>query len=292
MKTIRTEWPFSFSEEGYFGFPAPAKLNLMLKIVGQRDDGYHLLETVFRFIDRYDTIWIKPRRDREIILESHHHGILPEQNLVVRAARLLQNMSGTNYGAHIFIEKNLPMGGGLGGGSSDAATTLIALNHLWQTEVFRHELQAASVQLGADVPVFLFGRAAFASGIGEELSDCEVPQAWYVVLTPKVHVSTAAIFSEKNLTRNSPPSIMRSLETTDRCNALQDVVLSRFPEVRQCFDALAQFGKPMMTGSGACVFLECTSQDQAESVFAKLDARYSGFVAQGLDDHPLLGLDN
>lgn len=292
MKTIRTEWPFSFSEEGYFGFPAPAKLNLMLKITGQRADGYHLLETVFRFIAHYDTIWIKPRRDREIILDSKHAGIAPEQNLVVRAARLLQKMSGTSYGAHIFIEKNLPMGGGLGGGSSDAATTLIALNHLWQTEMFRHELQAASVQLGADVPVFLFGRAAFASGIGEELSDCEVPPAWYVVLCPPVHVSTAEIFSEKSLTRNSPPSIMRSLETTDRCNALQNVVLNRFPEVQRYFDALAEFGKPMMTGSGACVFLECDSQDQAEMIWSKLAADYHGFVAQGLDDHPLLGLDN
>lgn len=274
----------------FYGFPAPAKLNLMLKIVGRRDDGYHLLETVFRFIDYGDTIWLAPDDSGHIVLETPLPHVAPDHDLTVRAARALQQATACQAGVRIRIDKRLPMGGGLGGGSSDAATTLMALNQLWGLGLSRQALQNIAVTLGADVPVFIFGEAAFASGIGEELTTCTVPHAWYVVLHPAVEVATAKIFASEGLTRNSPKSIMRALETTQRQNTLQNVVFEMFPEVKNCYDSISRYGNAMMTGSGACIFLECKSQKEAEQVYCSLADEYQGFIAEGLIEHPFYSL--
>jgi 4-diphosphocytidyl-2-C-methyl-D-erythritol kinase len=269
-------------------YPAPAKLNLSLKVLGRRADGYHLLETVFRFIDYADTIEIAVRADGQIVLENPIPGVEPEQDLTVRAARLLQQQSGAKQGASLRVTKRIPMGGGLGGGSSDAATVLIALNQLWGCGLSREQLMEQGLSLGADVPVFVFGQNAFATGVGEELSALEVPDAWYVVLHPKVHVPTAKIFSSPLLTRDSVPSIMRTLETTQqRRNDLQNVVCQLYPEVSAALNALNAFGKAMLTGSGSCVFLECASQDDAKKVYQAVSGSFDGFVARGLRQHPL-----
>jgi len=278
------------ADPAFYGFPAPAKLNLMLKIVGRRADGYHLLETVFRFIDYGDTIWLAPDNSGQIVLETPLPNVAPEHDLTVRAARTLQQATACQAGVRIRVDKRLPMGGGLGGGSSDAATTLMALNQLWELGLSREALQNIAVKLGADVPVFIFGEAAFASGIGEELTTCAVPSAWYVVLHPGVEVATAKIFASEGLTRNSPKSIMRALETTQRQNTLQNVVFEMFPEVKNCYDSISHYGDAMMTGSGACVFLECESQKEAEQVYCSLADEYQGFIAEGLKEHPFYSL--
>ena len=271
-------------------FPAPAKLNLTLSITGRRPDGYHLLESVFRFIDLADTIELAVRDDGLIVHETPIPGVEPEADLTVRAARLLQAASGTALGASIRVHKRIPMGGGLGGGSSDAATVLMALNHLWRTGLSRQALQDLGLQLGADVPVFVFGQAAFATGVGEELTPCDVPDVWYVVLDPGVHVPTAKIFSHERLTRNSPLSIMRTLLTTQRKNDMQSVVCEMFPEVAECLKKLSRYGSALMTGSGGCVFLECATQQEAETVFRAVSDECRGFVAKGLQNHPLFGI--
>lgn len=273
----------------FHSFPAPAKLNLMLHVVGQRPDGYHLLETVFRFLDYGDTIHIAVRDDARIVLETPLPDVDPESDLTVRAARLLQSVTGSTQGASLRIDKRLPMGGGLGGGSSDAATVLIALNQLWETGLDREVLMALGLRLGADVPVFIFGQPAFASGIGEELTVCEVPDAWYVVLYPGVSIPTQKIFSSKDLTRDSEPLIMRALSVTQRRNDLQPVACKEFPKVAECLNKLSKFGSAMMTGSGSCVFLECHSKLEAETVYQMLSIEYNGFLARGIKQHPLYG---
>jgi 4-diphosphocytidyl-2-C-methyl-D-erythritol kinase len=272
----------------YQAFPAPAKLNLSLKVLGRRADGYHLLETVFRFIDYADTIEIAVRDDGRIVLDNPIPGVEPEQDLTVRAARLLQQESGSPLGANLRVTKRIPMGGGLGGGSSDAATVLLALNQLWNCGIRRARLMELGLSLGADVPVFVFGNNAFATGVGEELTPLEIPDAWYVVLHPKVHVPTAKIFSSPLLTRDSKPSIMRTLETTQqRRNDLQNVVCQLYPQVNEALKALNAFGNAMMTGSGSCVFLECDSQEDANKVYQAVSEKFDGFVAIGLNKHPL-----
>ncbi len=268
-------------------FPAPAKLNLTLAITGRRADGYHLLESVFRFIDLMDTVELAVREDGQIVLETPIAGVPAESDLTVRAAKALQAASGCTLGASIRLHKQIPMGGGLGGGSSDAATVLLALNQLWQLNLPRHTLQDIGLTLGADVPVFIFGRPAFATGIGDELTECAVPDAWYVVLHPGVSVPTAKIFSHQGLTRNSTPSIMRALQTTQRKNDMQSVVCQMFPEVADCLAKASEYGSAMMTGSGACVFLECDTETQAGAVFQSLSHSYTGFLAHGLQHHPL-----
>ncbi|AUH52586.1 4-(cytidine 5'-diphospho)-2-C-methyl-D-erythritol kinase [Chromobacterium sp. ATCC 53434] len=275
----------------YHSFPAPAKLNLLLHVVGKRPDGYHLLETVFRFIDFGDTLQLAVRDDGEIALLTPTDGVPPEQDLTVRAARLLQRESGCRLGADIRLEKRIPMGGGLGGGSSDAATVLMALNRLWGLAWPRERLQALGLQLGADVPVFIFGRSALATGVGEILEAISLKPAWYLVIHPQVHVPTAAIFrnfSRPMLTEVGGAGIMRILETTQqRRNDLQDVVLEKFPAVNEVLSELKKYGSPLMTGSGACVFLEFGSKDEADKVYRVLSEKYQGFVAEGLDVHPL-----
>ncbi|WP_434630438.1 4-(cytidine 5'-diphospho)-2-C-methyl-D-erythritol kinase [Chromobacterium sp. CV08] len=275
----------------YHSFPAPAKLNLLLHVVGKRPDGYHLLETVFRFIDFGDTLQLAVRDDGEIELLTPTDGVPSEQDLTVRAARLLQRESGCRLGADIRLEKRIPMGGGLGGGSSDAATVLMALNRLWGLGWPRERLQALGLQLGADVPVFIFGRSALATGVGEILEPVSLKPAWYLVIHPQVHVPTAAVFrnfSRPMLTAVGGAGIMRILETTQqRRNDLQDVVLEKFPAVNEVLSELKKYGSPLMTGSGACVFLEFGSKDEADKVYRVLSEKYQGFVAEGLDVHPL-----
>lgn len=278
----------------FHAYPAPAKLNLFLHVTGRRADGYHLLQTVFRFIDYGDTLAFAIDDSGSITQLTPLAGVPAEQDLVVRAARLLQQHSDCRLGAQIKLEKRLPMGGGLGGGSSDAATALLALNRLWGLQLPRVELQQLALRLGADVPVFVFGRNAFAEGIGEALQAVELPAAWYLVIHPGVHVPTAEIFSSERLTRNSEPIIMATFPaalTGGRLkNDLQPVACEKYPVIQEALDWLKPYSPAMMTGSGACVFAEFDSHLKAEAALRQMPATYSGFVAQGLNQHPLLSL--
>ncbi|MEW5771686.1 MAG: 4-(cytidine 5'-diphospho)-2-C-methyl-D-erythritol kinase [Pseudomonadota bacterium] len=272
-------------------YPAPAKLNLFLHVVGRRADGYHLLQTVFRFLDVGDSLEIASRGGGEIRLLAPLAGVPVEQDLCWRAARLLQEHTGCRLGADIRLIKRLPMGGGLGGGSSDAATVLLALNRLWRLDLSRAELQALGLRLGADVPVFVFGRSAFAQGVGEILEPWTPPPASYVVLTPAVHVSTPAIFAHPALTRDTPSvtisALSDGLRKTDLHNDLEPVASALYPEVAEALAWLRRHGEARMTGSGACVFAAYAERAQAEAVFAQRPGHFQGFVADGVDRHPL-----
>lgn len=267
--------------------PAPAKLNLFLHVTGRRADGMHLLQTLFRFIDLSDTLHFELRTDGVVHRTNFIEAVPEEQDLCVRAARLLQKNTGCTLGTDITLEKCIPMGGGLGGGSSDAATTLIALNRLWSLGLTRDQLMELGLELGADVPVFLFGENAFAEGVGEKLQAYELSEAWYVVLFPPVHVPTAKIFSHPELTRDSVSIIIRALRTQPLRNDLQPVVCRLYPEVASYIETLGKFGKAMMTGSGACVFAEFPDQQQAEAVLQKLPQTMRGVAVKGLMKHPL-----
>jgi 4-diphosphocytidyl-2-C-methyl-D-erythritol kinase len=270
--------------------PAPAKLNLFLHVVGRRSDGYHLLQTLFRFIDLQDTLEFSSREDGEVHRTNVIEGVGEAQDLCVRAARLLQAETGCSLGVDITVEKRIPMGGGLGGGSSDAATTLIALNRLWKLGLSHTKLMQLGLQLGADVPVFVFGENAFAEGVGEALQAYPLPDAWYVVLLPPVSVPTAQIFAHPELTRDTVSSTMRALSEQNgwqRRNDLQSVVCDLYPEVARYLAWLGNHGGAMMSGSGACVFAEFSSRDRAEVVLEKLPDGMRGVVTQGLARHPL-----
>jgi len=271
-------------------WPAPAKLNLFLHVVGRRADGYHLLQTVFRFIDRGDTLRFAPRADGEIRRINPLPGVPPESDLTVRAARLLQAETGCRVGADIFLDKRLPLGGGLGGGSSDAATVLLALNHLWQLGLDRARLQALGLALGADVPVFVHGRNAFAEGIGEALIPVELPPAWYLVAEPPVEVPTATIFSAPELKRDTPPIQAAAWRPDVGCNDLEPVACRRFPVIAEYLAVLRQVAPAMMTGSGACLFAEFASAGAAEAAAARLPSGVRVWVAAGLMAHPLVNL--
>ena len=277
-------------------YAAPAKLNLMLRVVGRRGDGYHLLQTVFRFIDYGDELRFRLRADGEITRANDVPGVPAAQDLCVRAAQALQQASGTRLGADILLEKRLPMGGGLGGGSSDAATTLLVLNRLWKTALTRSQLIDLAVKLGADVPVFVFGENALAEGIGEQLQAIALPPAWYVVLCPPVAVSTAAVFSHPDLKRDSQKVTIQgftdalSAGASYAVNDLQALVAGQTPEVARHLAWLSNFAPALMTGSGACVFAAFGSESAARRVIAQLSADMRGFVAQGLQRHPLHGL--
>lgn len=279
-----------FSED----YSAPAKLNLMLRVVGRRDDGYHLLQTVFRFIDYGDTLRFRVRDDGVISRVTAVEGVAADDDLCVRAARALQAAAGVSLGADIEIDKRLPLGGGLGGGSSDAATTLLALNKLWKTGLNRVQLQDLALELGADVPVFVFGENAVAEGIGEALKSIELPAAWYVVLIPPVVVSTAHVFAHPGLKRDLKKVIIRSFSDVASLalplNDLEPLVCREYPEVARCLSWLKQYGAASMTGSGACVFAAFDTQARARGVLEKLPDGMRGFVARGLERHPLHGL--
>jgi len=273
-------------------FPAPAKLNLFLHVVGRRPDGYHLLQTAFRFIDYGDEVSIAVRADGEIRRITPLEGVPSELDLTVRAARALQGETGCREGADIGIVKRLPMGGGLGGGSSDAATTLIALNRLWGTGLPREHLQKLALGLGADVPVFVFGRNAFAEGVGERLQALQLPPAWYLVLVPELAVSTAEIFSAAELTRNTNAITIAAFSVGQGHNDLEAVVCRRYPQVARHLEWLHRYGDARMTGSGACVFCAFGSEEQAHRALQELPADMRGFVARGLDRHPLWSGDD
>jgi 4-diphosphocytidyl-2-C-methyl-D-erythritol kinase len=268
-------------------YPAPAKLNLLLRVLGRRADGYHLLQTVFRFIDHCDQLHFDVRADGAIVRRNDIPGVASADDLAVRAARLLKARSGSELGADITVEKRLPLGGGLGGGSSDAATTLIALNHLWRLRYPRARLQEIALELGADVPVFVFGAAAIGEGIGEKLTPVELPPAWYVVLAPRVSVATAGVFQHPDLKRDSKPIKIPPFSAAMRRNDLEAVVCGQYPEVARHLVWLRQFGSAAMTGSGACVFAEFATETEARKVFGWLPETMQGFVARGLDRHPL-----
>lgn len=279
-------------------FPAPAKLNLFLHVVGRRPDGYHELQTVFRFIDAADQLAITVRDDGAIRRVNAVAGVPEGDDLVVKAARLLQQETGTALGADIALDKHLPLGGGLGGGSSDAATTLLALNRLWGTGLKRGRLQALGLKLGADVPVFVYGRNAFGEGVGERLQALELPPEWYVVVVPPVAVSTPAVFARPELTRSTDPIRIAAFSTGWRQwrsafggrNDLEPVVRRMHPEVARSLDWLAGFGDARMTGSGACVFCGFETERAANEVLERKPADMAGFVARGLEEHPLRAL--
>ncbi|WP_051295351.1 4-(cytidine 5'-diphospho)-2-C-methyl-D-erythritol kinase [Azonexus hydrophilus] len=269
-------------------WPAPAKLNLFLHVVGRRADGYHLLQTVFRFIDRCDTLRFSPRSDGRIELATPIPGVPADSDLTVRAARLLQQHTGCRQGATLHLDKRLPMGGGLGGGSSDAATVLLALNHLWQTQVPRAELERLGLTLGADVPVFVHGRNTFAEGVGEAFTDVELPPATYLVLHPEVQVPTAAIFGAPELRRDTPAIRPADWRPGDGHNDLEAVACARFPAVAEHLDWLRrQSPTAMMTGSGACVFASFADRAAAAAALAACPAGMNGWLADGLPFHPL-----
>ena len=271
-------------------YPAPAKLNLFLHVVGRRADGYHLLQTLFRLIDHGDHLRFSPRQDGQLRLLNPLPGVPPESDLTLRAARLLQVETGCRQGADIHLEKHLPMGGGVGGGSSDAATVLLALNHLWQLDLPRQRLQEIGLRLGADVPVFLFGRNAFAEGVGEDLQALDLPPAWYVVLEPPVQVPTALIFSAPELKRDTPSIRAADWHPGFGGNDLQAVAVARFPVIDDYRHWLGQYAEARMSGSGACVFAEFSDEASARQVLDRLPAGMRGWLAAGLAEHPLYGL--
>jgi 4-diphosphocytidyl-2-C-methyl-D-erythritol kinase len=286
-------------------YPAPAKLNLFLHVVGRRADGYHLLESVFQLIDFGDTIDIAVREDGAIRRTSDVPGVPEAEDLVIRAATALKQAGGSrgcsSLGADIGVTKRIPMGGGLGGGSSDAATVLLALNRLWKLNLKRAELMAIGLKLGADVPFFLFGRNAFATGIGEQLQALDLPPRWFVVLKPPASVPTLEIFRAPELTRDTKsvkiadfPADDLSFPQTRFANGLQQVAFDRYPVVAQAARWLAGHDAKAaitarMTGSGACVFSAFASEEVARQVYAERPARFDGFVARGLERHPLSG---
>lgn len=298
--------PDSLVTQGFQSFVAPVKINLFLHIIGRRDDGYHLLQTVFRLLDFYDTIYLKPRSDGVIRRVTHVENVPEQQDLCVRAATLLQQHTGCNLGVDIAIEKLIPMGGGLGGGSSDAASVLLALNRLWNLHLSRTELLTLALQLGADVPVFVYGQNAWAEGVGEKLQPIHLSPAYYVVLTPPVHVSTAEIFASRELTRDTIPTTMAAFSRDVVSgkgseawfhNDFESLVARQQPAVAACLSWLSRFTQARMSGSGASVFAEFSNEAQAKQVLneALEDAKLKevagenlrGFMARGLDQHPL-----
>ncbi|HEX5160574.1 MAG TPA: 4-(cytidine 5'-diphospho)-2-C-methyl-D-erythritol kinase [Steroidobacteraceae bacterium] len=270
-------------------WPAPAKLNLMLHVVGRRPDGYHELQTVFHLIDLMDAIDISVREDGMISRPSGPAGVPEDQDLVVRAARALKAATGSRLGANISVTKRIPLGGGLGGGSSDAATTLVGLNQMWRTGLTSAQLAAIGASLGADVPVFVAGRSAWAEGIGEILTPVQLGKdSWYLVIFPGVLVPTASVFQAPELTRNSPPTTMRGFLETGGRNDCETVVRARFPAVGEALDWLGRHAPARLTGTGSCVFAKFSRAADAERVAARVPDTWRAWVARGLDESPLL----
>lgn len=267
--------------------PAPAKLNLFLHVLGRREDGYHELQTLFTFIDLQDEIELEAAAPGEFIQGTPIPGVAPETDLSLRAARALNRAAGGGFGAKISVKKRIPMGGGLGGGSSNAASVLLGLNELWGLNMSREALKSIGLQLGADVPVFIQGDSAWAEGIGEKLTRFEVPMAWYVVLTPDVSVPTALVFSAPELTRNTPRTTMMGFSVGEGRNDLEPVVFSRFPQVKEALSWLSQFGVARMSGSGSSVFVAFSEESAAIECFRKKPLGWSGWITRGLQDHPL-----
>lgn len=260
----------------------------MLRVLGRRVDGYHRLQTVFQFIDRQDRLFFAPRDDGHIRRTSNLAGVPEESDLVVRAAHLLRERAGGSLGVDIRVEKRLPVGGGLGGGSSDAATTLVALNRIWALGLTEPELMELGSILGADVPIFIYGRAAWGEGIGEVLTPIDLPEPWYLVLVPRCGVATGAVFSDAELTRDSAPIRIASFLDGDDRNDCLAVVRQRYPEVTVALDWLATVGRPRLTGTGACVFCPFATAAQAHTARSLVPPRFPAFVARGMNRSPLL----
>ncbi len=271
-------------------FLAPAKINLFLHITGQRADDYHTLQTVFQLLDFYDTLHIKPTQNGEIKRINEIDGVPANQDICALAASALQQKTGCKLGVEYMVEKRIPMGGGLGGGSSDAATMLLALNHLWRLGLSRSELMQIGLSLGADVPIFIFGQNAWAEGVGEILSPIDLPEKYYVVLTPPAHVSTAQVFANSTLTRDTKPlkiaDFSRDANLEIFKNDLEAIVCKEFPAVATTLKWLNQFGLARMSGSGASVFVPVNSKQSADELLAKKPANTTGFVAKGIVKHP------
>jgi len=268
-------------------WPAPAKLNLMLRITGQRDDGYHLLQTVFQLTDLCDWLAFHHVEEDKVCLKDPIPGVPEETDLTIRAAKLLKQETGCKQGVQIEVEKNLPMGGGLGGGSSDAATTLVALNYLWDLNLSENKLRHLGLQLGADVPVFVYGYAAWAEGVGEKLEKIEPEEKWVIIIKPDCHVDTKEIFSEKDLTRDSKSIKIADFIAGQHQNDCLDVVCKKYEPVRNALTDLAVFSEARLTGTGACVFAQFDSKELAENAYNKLTKKWQVYLAKGLNTSPL-----
>jgi 4-diphosphocytidyl-2-C-methyl-D-erythritol kinase len=268
-------------------WPAPAKLNLFLHITGRRDDGYHLLQTAFQILDYGDSLDFSVRGDGTISRQRELPGVSEDDDLTLKAARLLQAQTSTPLGVAIDLHKRLPMGGGLGGGSSDCATVLVALNHLWDTGLEVAELARIGLQLGADVPVFVEGHSAWAEGVGELLQPITLPESWFVVLIPDVNVSTAGIFSDPALKRDTPAITIPTFLSGGGRNDCEPIVARRYPEVAAALEWLSGHAPARMTGTGACVFAAFDDEQQARRVLDSAAGRWNGFVARGLNESPL-----
>jgi 4-diphosphocytidyl-2-C-methyl-D-erythritol kinase len=275
-------------------FLAPAKINLFLHITGQRTDGYHTLQSVFQLLDFYDTIHLKPTQNGAIKRVNEIEGVPASHDLCGLAANALKAATDCKLGVEYFVDKRIPMGGGLGGGSSDAATMLLALNHLWNLNLSRAELMQIGLKLGADVPIFIFGQNAWAEGIGEQLTAIDLAPSYYVVLTPQVHVSTAQVFANSTLTKDTKPLKIADFSSgADSAlfkNDLEKIVCKEFPAVASTLAWLNQFGLARMSGSGASVFVAVNSKQSADEVLAQKPTNTTGFVAKSLSKHPHFNL--
>ena len=267
--------------------PSPAKINLFLHITGQRSDGYHNLQTLFQLLDFGDKLVFRSNRSGNIKINGNIDGVDEKNNLIFHAATLLQKSTGCDLGCTIDLTKNLPMGAGLGGGSSNAATTLVGLNALWKCGLTANQLSDLGKTLGADVPVFVHGESAFAEGIGDILTPLTLPQRWFLVITPNCHVSTREVFSNPQLTRNSSPIKIRALSGVEYRNDCQDVVSKLYPAVGTVLQWVENFSAPLMTGTGASVFCSFDSKSEAQHVLSKLPKQWTGFVAKGVNRSPV-----
>jgi len=280
------------ADAGWSEWPAPAKLNLFLRIVGRRADGYHELQTVFQLLAWGDNVRLRLRPDgeiRRVMEDAHAYGVAESDDLAIRAARLLQSESGCPLGCDIAVEKRIPLGGGFGGGSSDAATVLVALDRLWKTALGTDRLAALGLRLGADVPAFVHGHNAWAEGIGERLTPIELPARWYLIVDPRVHVPTAELFQATDLTRDAVPATMTGFSRGPVLgNAFEPVLRRREPEIAAALDALAQFGTACVTGSGGGCFVAFDTRGEAESALAALPKRWQAWIAAGASRSPLL----
>ncbi|NVK20945.1 MAG: 4-(cytidine 5'-diphospho)-2-C-methyl-D-erythritol kinase [Kangiellaceae bacterium] len=287
----------SLDSEGYSYWPAPAKLNLELRVLGQRDDGYHELQTLFQLLDYGDDIWIKSNDTGRLSLQSEYDEVPSADNLIIKAAKALAPYNSQALGADIKLHKKLPSGAGLGGGSSDAATTLIALNHLWKLGLDNQTLCDIGSKLGADVPVFVNGYSAWAQGIGEVLTKTELPEKWYLIVYPNVHINTGKIFSHSALTRNDKPIKLRATRQGQYVetqleelgyNAIQPLVAELYPEVNEALNVLSQYGQALLTGTGSCVFLSFDNEREVRKISALCKQRWLTLVAKGINRSPLL----
>lgn len=267
--------------------PSPAKLNLFLHINGRLPNGYHELQTLFQFVDFSDTMTFEAREDGQILLHSNLQGVADEDNLVLRAAKLLQQHAGVTKGVTIELEKRLPMGGGIGGGSSNAATTLLACNRLWQLDLSNAELAQLGLTLGADVPVFVHGKATLAEGVGEKFTDMSPAEPWYLVVRPNVHISTAAVFTDPDLPRDTPKLAPDQFNAKEWRNDCENIVRKRYPQVENALSWLVEYAPSRLTGTGSCVFAPFESKAQAELALLNLPEAMSGFVAKGCNLSPL-----